>query len=38
LSRRTLALTEQVHDAAGAGGAASRGSERTPRHSKEDDA
>jgi hypothetical protein len=38
LSRRTLALTEQVHDAAGAGGAASCGSKRTPQASKEDDA
>jgi len=38
LSRRTLALTEQFHDAAGAGGPASRGSKRTGRDSKEDDA
>jgi hypothetical protein len=36
LSRRVL--TEQVHDAAGADGAASRGSEPTPQDSKRDDA
>jgi hypothetical protein len=38
LSRRTLALTEEVRDAAGAGGPGSHGSERTAQDSKEDDA
>jgi hypothetical protein len=33
-----LALTEQVHDAAGAGGPGSHGSEPTPQDPKEDDA